>query len=63
MRLSDLEYLNTYRIAAGQSFYRVQRARSMRGGLRRGPVKLAPPGVLSGRFDLAERPTAYFAEA
>jgi hypothetical protein len=61
MRLSDLEVVTTYSLAAGQSLFRVQR--TGRGAVRRGPLKLAPPGLLSGRFDLPDAPAAYFAEA
>lgn len=61
MKLSDLELITTYSLAAGQSLFRVQRAR--RSAIRRGPLKLAPVGLLSGRFDLAGVPCAYFGEA
>lgn len=63
MNLTDLEYLNTCTIPAGQTFFRTQRARATRQTVRRGPLKLAPAGVMSGRFDLADVPTAYLAEA
>lgn len=61
MRLSDLEIVTTYSLASGQSLFRVQRARNS--ALRRGPLKLSPVGLLSGRFDLPTVPCAYFAEA
>lgn len=61
MRFSDLEVVTTYTLAAGQSLYRVQRSRGS--AVRRGPLKLAPAGLLSGRFDLPDVPCAYFAEA
>ncbi|WP_157270584.1 RES family NAD+ phosphorylase [Azohydromonas aeria] len=63
MNLADLEYLNTCTIPAGQTFFRIQRARATRQTVRRGPLKLAPAGVMSGRFDLVDAPTAYLAEA
>jgi hypothetical protein len=61
MKLSDLEVVLVHPLAAGQSLFRVQRARSA--GIRRGPLKLAPPGLLAGRFDLHDVPCAYFGEA
>lgn len=63
MRLDDLGYLDTCTLAVGQSLYRVQRAGLRRGTVRRGPLKLAPAGLLGGRFDLTGAPTAYLAEA
>lgn len=61
MKFLDLEVVTTYALAAGQSLFRVQRIRAA--AVRRGPLKLAPPGLMSGRFDLADVPCAYFAEA
>lgn len=61
MKLSDLEVITTFTLASGQSLFRVQRAR--RAAVRRGPLKLAPAGLLSGRFDLPDVPCAYFGEA
>ncbi|GAB3653184.1 RES family NAD+ phosphorylase [Ramlibacter alkalitolerans] len=61
MKLSDLEVITTYSLASGQSLFRVQRARGS--AVRRGPLKLAPVGLLSGRFDLPSVPCAYFGEA
>lgn len=61
MKLSDLEVLTLYTLAARQSLFRVQRAG--KGAVRRGALKMAPPGLLSGRFDLPDVPCAYFAEA
>jgi hypothetical protein len=63
MKLRHLEYLTPTTLAAGQAFYRVQRRRSSSQTVQRGPLKLAPAGTLSGRFDLTHRPTAYLAEA
>jgi len=61
MKLSDLELLTTHTFAAGQSLFRVQRSRAA--AVRRGPLKLAPLGLLSGRFDLPHAPCAYFGDA
>lgn len=61
MKLSDLEVVTTYTLAAGQSLFRVQRIRGS--ALRRGPLKLAPTGLLAGRFDLPDAPCAYFGES
>lgn len=63
MRLQDLEFLNTHTVAAGQSFYRVQRARRTSTTVVRGPLKMAPPGLFDGRFDLAGVASGYLAEA
>lgn len=63
MRLQDLEYLNTHTVATGQSFYRIQRARSIQTTDKRGALNLAPAGVMSGRFDLVAHATAYLAES
>lgn len=45
MKLQDLEYLNTYTIAAGQSFYRVQRKRVNKYTTRRGPAEIGAAGL------------------
>ena len=63
MRLKDLTHLSSHTIAAGQSFYRVQRARATRATVKLGPLKLPPAGVMSGRFDLAAHATAYLGES
>ena len=61
MKLTDLELVTHHVLAAGQSLFRVQRAR--RASVRLGPLKLGPTGLLAGRFDLPDVPCAYFAEA
>jgi len=61
MKFSDLEVVSIHALAAGQALFRVQRARG--GGVRRGPLRLAPAGSMSGRFDLPDAPCAYFGEA
>ena len=61
MKLSDLEVVTSHSLASGQSLFRVQRTR--RATILRGPLKLAPIGLLSGRFDLPGVPCAYFGES
>lgn len=63
MRLSDLEHLSPYRLAQGQSLFRIQRRAVMGSAIVRGDLHLVPIGSLSGRFDLADVPSAYLAEA
>jgi RES domain-containing protein len=62
MKLSNLEHLSPYRLAQGQSLFRIQRMAVSGDALARGPLHLAPIGSLSGRFDLAGVPCAYLAE-
>ena len=61
MQLNDLEYSTTQTLAVGQSIFRVQRARAHPTTVRRGPLKLPPLGLMSGRFDVPGVATAYFA--
>lgn len=63
MKLADLGNLSSYRLAQGQSLFRIQRAAVIGAAIARGPLHLAPVGSLSGRFDLAGVPCAYLAEA
>lgn len=63
MKLSDLGHVSSYRLAQGQSLYRIQRSTVSGAAVARGPLHLAPIGSLSGRFDLASVPCAYLAEA
>ena len=63
MKLQDIQYLAPYKLPAGQSVFRVQRSVAKPQTIRRGPLKLPPLGVGSGRFDLAAAPCAYRAEA
>lgn len=63
MKLADLEHLAPFRLAAGQSLFRVQRSTVTGAAIARGPLHLAPVGSMSGRFDLAAVPCAYLAEA
>lgn len=61
MKLTDLEDLNTFHLEPGQCLYRIQRA--ARRSPRCGPLNMAPPGLMSGRFDLPSVPCAYFGSA
>ncbi|HQC97711.1 MAG TPA: RES family NAD+ phosphorylase [Aquabacterium sp.] len=63
MKLSDLEHLSPYRLAQGQSLFRIQRPVVTGAAVARGPLHLPPIGSMSGRFDLAGVPCAYLAEA
>ena len=50
-------------ISAHQIWHRVQRATARRGSVRLKGYVLAPTGGLTGRFDLADEPTAYLADS
>ncbi|MDW5442044.1 RES family NAD+ phosphorylase [Polaromonas sp. SM01] len=50
-------------IPAHQGWHRVQRKTARRDSVRLKGYVLAPPGVLAGRFDLADEPTAYLADS
>ena len=50
-------------IPALQIWHRVQRATARRGSVRLKGYVLAPTGGLTGRFDLADEPTAYLADS
>lgn len=63
MKLSDLAYISEYDLPAALTLYRVQRARSRRGSVKAGALKLPPPGTMAGRFDLAGELVGYFGEA
>lgn len=63
MRLHDLQYLPPVTLAASQTVYRVQRARSRPGAASIGPLKMAPVGDMSSRFAIAKAATCYFAES
>lgn len=63
MKLADLGNLSPYRLAQGQSLFRVQRAAVVGAAIARGALHLAPVGSLSGRFDLVGVSCAYLAEA
>ena len=59
MKFSDLE-VTTCILQSGHSLFRIQRTH--RNAILRGPLTLAPVGLLPGRFDLPNMPCAYFAE-
>jgi hypothetical protein len=63
MKLTDLQHVQTTSIPPGQSYFRVQRSKLSKSTVLKGPLKLAPPGRLAGRFDLSDTPCAYLAEA
>ncbi|MEC5213569.1 hypothetical protein RCH06_002122 [Polaromonas sp. CG_9.5] len=50
-------------ISAHQTWHRVQRKSVRRGSVRLNGYVLAPTGGLTGRFDLADEPTAYLADS
>ena len=50
-------------VPAHQIWHRVQRATARRGSVRLKGYVLAPTGGLTGRFDLADEPTAYLADS
>ncbi len=63
MKLQDLTFVPEHAVPPALTLYRVQRAVSRPGTVTVGPLKLAPPGALIGRFDLAALSVGYFAEA
>jgi hypothetical protein len=63
MHLHDLLYLPPVVLPASQTVYRVQRKRARPGTATIGPLKMAPPGDMSGRFALANTTSCYFAES
>lgn len=62
MNLEVFDELRPYRLTAAQPIYRIQPLRSRRGNRAVGPVRVPPPGALSGRFCLQDRRVAYFAD-
>jgi hypothetical protein len=63
MDLDTLEFVPELRLPPGATFYRVQFSRARRDSQRIGPLRLAPPGLMTGRFDLHGTPVAYLAES
>ena len=63
MRIAELSSPSTFHLPAPFVLRRVQRTRARPGSAAVGPVRMAPPGTLSGRFDLAHEVTGYFATA
>lgn len=63
MNLDTFEFVPELRLPPGATLYRVQLRRARRNSQRIGPLRLAPPGLMSGRFDLHGAPVAYLAES
>lgn len=63
MNLDTLEFVPERRLPTGATLYRVQLSRARRDSQRIGPLRLAPPSLMSGRFDLPATPVAYLAES
>ncbi|MFK4706182.1 hypothetical protein ABIC83_003021 [Roseateles asaccharophilus] len=62
MKLTELENPPAYELTAGLELYRIQRNAIRRGAKKIGPLRLSPPGLLKGRFDLPDDVVGYFAE-
>ena len=63
MHLTELPSASSYQVAVPTILRRVQRLRARPGSAAIGPVRMAPAGTLSGRFDLANEVTGYFADS
>ena len=63
MRLAELEHAVDFTLPVPLILHRVQRLKSRRGTVIVGPLRLAPRGTLSGRFDLPDDEVGYFAES
>ena len=64
MKLADLQYIPHFDLLAPQFLFRVQHSSARAGTVRIGTrlLLLPPSNLLSGRFDIAGQPVAYFAE-
>lgn len=64
MKLADIQYAPPFDLLAPELLFRVQYARARAGTVKIGArlLLLPPSNLLSGRFDIAGRPVAYFAE-
>lgn len=64
MKLADLQYAFHFDLLAPQLLFRVQYARANARTVKIGTrlLLLPPSNLLSGRFDIAGQPVAYFAE-
>lgn len=62
MKLTDFEFAPIYTLPASLALYRIQRFISRPGDKRVGRIRLAPPGSMACRFDLADEVVSYFAE-
>lgn len=61
MRIAEINSHPTHTLQVPTVLRRVQRTRGRPGTAAIGPVRAAPAGTLSGRFDLADEVTGYFA--
>lgn len=64
MKLADLRYIPHFDLLAPQLLFRVQHSTVRAGTVKIGTrlLLLPPTNLLSGRFDIAGEPVAYFAE-
>ena len=62
MKLTDLQYALELNLSAPSVVHRVQRLTARRGSVAFGPLRVPPPGLLLGRFDLPNLEVGYFAE-
>jgi hypothetical protein len=62
MKLADLEYAPELTLLKRVVLHRVQRARGRLRCVAIGPLRLAPTGLLKGRFDLPDEDVGHFAE-
>lgn len=62
MKLQDLPNLASCTLPTSQPYYRIQRTAAAPGAASVGHLKMAPPGVMNGRFSLASTLTCYVAE-
>lgn len=63
MKLVDLGFAPELILPAPTLLHRVQLTRSRRGAVAIGHVRVPPPALLVNRFDIADLPVAYFADA
>ena len=63
LKLEDLQYVLEHHVSVDSSLYRVQLAAARPGTVVVGALKLASPGTLAARFDLAAHAVGYFADA
>jgi hypothetical protein len=62
MKLTDFEFAPVYTLPASLALYRIQRFANRAGDKRVGRIRLAPPGILTCRFDLPDDVVGYFAD-
>jgi RES domain len=63
MKLEELELATDLHLVVPTILCRVQRIRAHAGSVAIGPLRLAPSGLLVGRFDLPHEVVGYFAES